>query len=274
RPHSAEEGVGFGVYAAELPLSLRAPCEATSADHGFGAVGDDVVLRTLGPVLGLEEEPLGLAALGPRSGQMPTSLPLLAVEDDVDVALAPLFLELPGRDRLVGAAVPDDAVPGSVFPVRDATLEVAVDEWVVLGLHGQALLGRVVARPLGGGPARQDAVGLEPHVVVETRGVVLVDHETRRSGRRACCAASGRRLRGAGKIALRRVGREWIAATGHGDPQPERGAKVSTPPPVGQRREVPAVGRWTDPAQGSPAPPGPLWPTGYRRGNEERRGGE
>src|SRR5262249_42881992 len=155
RPHPAEEGVGIGVDAAELPLPLGAARQPAPADHRFGALGDHIEIRTLGAVLGLEEQPLGLAALGACPDQVPAALQLLPVQDGVDVSLAPLLLDLARRDGVVCAAVPDDAVPSSVLAVRDAPLEVTVNERVVLGLHGQAFLAGVVARALGGGPARE-----------------------------------------------------------------------------------------------------------------------
>ena len=203
------------MHASPVPLALGSPGEAPAARDRLGVLGDDVVVRALGAVLCLEEEPLGLPALGASADQVPASLQLLSVEDDVEVAFAALLVELAWRHGVVRAAVPDDAVAGAVLAVGDAALEVAVGERVVLGLDGEPLLRRIVTRSLGAGPAGEHPVDLEPQVVVKTGRIVLVHHEAQRAGRGGGCAL-GRGLGCDREVALLPVGFERIVAAGHG----------------------------------------------------------
>jgi hypothetical protein len=212
---------------AQVGLALRAAGEAPTADHRFRTLGNDVVVRPLGAVLGLEEQPLGLAALRSGPDQMPAALQLLSVEEDVEVAFLQLLPGLPGGIGVVRPAVPDDAVAGAVLAVGDATLEVAVLQWMVLGLHRQPLLGRVVAGPLGTGEADQHPVQLQPDVVVEPGGVVLVHHEAKWTARGGSDARR-RRFGGDREITLLAIGGEWVRASGHGA-APGNWVRRSTP---------------------------------------------
>src|SRR5262249_11662042 len=141
-------------------------------------------------------------------------LQLLAVEDEVKMAFPPLLMDLSGGDRVVGPSVPDDAVAGAILSVGDAALEVSVLEWVVLGLDRESLLRRVVARALRAGPAREDAVDLEPQVVVEPGRIVLVHHEPKSAGG---CGGDAPRcgLGGDGEVAFLAVLLEGIWTAGH-----------------------------------------------------------
>ena len=78
------------------------------------------------------------------------------------------------------AAVPEQHRAAAVLALGDHALEAAVLDRVVLDLHGEALLGRVEARPLGHGPALEHAVELEAEVVVQAAW-------RRASGRRTSC---------------------------------------------------------------------------------------
>jgi hypothetical protein len=49
---------------------------------------------------------------------------------------------------------------------------------MVLGQHREALVGGVEARSLGNGPALEDAVDLQPEIVVETARGVFLDSRT------------------------------------------------------------------------------------------------
>src|SRR5579862_3492395 len=46
---------------------------------------------------------------------------------------------------------------------------------MVFGAHRQALVGGVETRPFGDGPAQENAVQLEPEIIVQPRGVMLLD---------------------------------------------------------------------------------------------------
>src|SRR5207244_11967841 len=71
-------------------------------------------------------------------------------------------------------------------------LERAVIEWMVLDMNCQPLLPRIEARPLRDRPALQDAVELQPEIVMKPACRVLLDHKgeslaRRRGARRLRC---------------------------------------------------------------------------------------
>src|SRR5262249_24102742 len=67
--------------------------------------------------------------------------------------------------------------PPAVLALGNGALEAAVFERMILHLHGEALVGGVEARALGHRPALERAVELEPEIVMEMAGCVLLDHE-------------------------------------------------------------------------------------------------
>src|SRR5260370_6666576 len=127
-------------------------------------------------VVGLEEEPRGLAALrAARAYQVPASLQLFAVQLEVEVPLGELPGGLTRRYRIVGAAVPDEGVAAAILAVGDAAFEAAVFERMGLGLDFQALDRWVIAWTLGNGPGGEHTIDLQPQVVVQPGGVVFMD---------------------------------------------------------------------------------------------------
>ena len=68
-------------------------------------------------------------------------------------------------------------VPPPYSPFGDDAFEAAVLERMVLDLHREPLVRRIEARPLGHRPALQHAVELQPEVVVQMAGGVLLDDE-------------------------------------------------------------------------------------------------
>ena len=82
----------------------------------------------------------------------------------------------------VGARVPDDDLTGAVLAPGDDALEGGIGDGVVLGHDGVAADGGVAGGATGDGPRLHDAADLEAEVVVEARGVVLLDDEGEGSG--------------------------------------------------------------------------------------------
>ena len=95
-------------------------------------------------------------------------------------------------------------VPGAVLAARDLALEVEVLERVVLGGGGEVVLPGLLRQALRDRPGGEHAVALEAQVPVQAPGVVLLDHEPRRSPRRAG-ACPPARLGVAAKSRLRAV---------------------------------------------------------------------
>jgi hypothetical protein len=81
---------------------------------------------------------------------------------------------------------------------------------MIFGLHGEALFAKIEGRPSRNGPGLQDTVTLEPEVIMQSPGRMLLDDEEQRSGSRL--EYRGRRLgRGAegplGRVLAERRGR-------------------------------------------------------------------
>jgi hypothetical protein len=64
-----------------------------------------------------------------------------------------------------------------VFTFGYDALEVGVIDRVILDLNRKPLLGRIERRPLRYGPGLEHPVHLEPEVVVQASGVVLLHDE-------------------------------------------------------------------------------------------------
>src|SRR5437762_10325398 len=74
-------------------------------------------------------------------------------------------------------AVPDHHRAAAILALRDGTLEVVVFDRMILDLHRQPLLAGDQAWSARDGPALHHTVELEPQVVVEAAGGVLLDDE-------------------------------------------------------------------------------------------------
>ncbi len=132
------DGGARAVFCRTGPRVTRA-----AATHRLGPLGDDVVVRALGPVLRLEEEPLLLAAL--RRGCAPGATRRLSFCPASRTCRWPFFAlrdRLARRHGVEGPRVPDERVAGAVLAVGDAPLELAVLERVVLGLAPRAASAR------------------------------------------------------------------------------------------------------------------------------------
>ncbi len=131
--------------------------------------GEFVVAFDQQPVLAL------LARLAVHAHEMPAAVQLLPVELEFEMALG---IGLAGvAERGPRAAIPDDDGAAAIFALGNGALEVAVVQRMILDMHGEALFARHEARAARYRPALQHAVHLEAEVVVEARGVVLLDHE-------------------------------------------------------------------------------------------------
>jgi hypothetical protein len=149
---------------------------------------------------------------------MPSPRELVAAELELEVALAQPGVRV--ADRLPAPAVPDDDAAGSVLALRNRTLEFGVLERMVLRLDRHPLVGGTQARSLGDRPALEDAVQLEPEVIVETARGVLLDHVAQ-LGARSLVPSERRargRLRGAVEVALAIVLAQSAAQAAHGRP--------------------------------------------------------
>jgi hypothetical protein len=107
-----------------------------------------------------------------RASTRPAALP---VEADGQTAVA-LLLE-----ELVRAGVPDLDRARAVLALGDLALEAGVVERMVLDVHGEVPLARLERHALRHRPGEEDAVALEPEVVVEAARIMALDDEDRPS---------------------------------------------------------------------------------------------
>src|SRR5262249_1064214 len=157
--------------------------DAPAADHALWTrVGNADLVAGSGVCVTLLDQEPGLATLipsrpPPDPDESPAAVQLRAVEREFQLAGSERSDGM--SDGSPGTPVPQENGAASVLACRDYALEAPVLERVILGLHGQPLVGRIEARPLGDCPAREDAVDLQTEVVVEAGGVMLLDDERR-----------------------------------------------------------------------------------------------
>ncbi len=92
--------------------------------------------------------------------------------------------ELPLRQALVGVTdgspatpVPHDHRSSAVVALGNHPFEVPVLHRVILDVHRQALVVRIVGRTLGHGPGAEDPIHFEPKIEVKPTGGVFVHDE-------------------------------------------------------------------------------------------------
>ena len=127
---------------------------------------------------------LAAESIAAHPHEHPASAQPFAVERELEFA----FREL----RLGGfiafwrpvPAIPQLHRPAAVLAFRNRAFEVAVVERVVLHLDRQALVCRIERRTARYRPGLEDAIMLQAEVVVQPRGGMLLDHETRTFRRR------------------------------------------------------------------------------------------
>ena len=170
---------GWRLLEARRHAVLDLVVGAAGLDAGREVLGIPAIDRRL--VALLDEQPLlalvapAAAAAGADDG-VATAQPL-PEEAELQLARPDGARRVVGLLRLEGAPVPDDDVAGAVLAVRDHALEVEVLDRVVLGAHRQPLLVGIQGRPLGHRPADEDAIHLQPGVVVEGGGPMTLHHE-------------------------------------------------------------------------------------------------
>ena len=79
--------------------------------------------------------------------------------------------------QLVSAPVPDHHRASAVLALGDQALEVVVVGGVIFDVGGQPPLGWIEGWPFGDRPGDEYAFHLQPEVVVQPGGPMLLDHE-------------------------------------------------------------------------------------------------
>ena len=159
-------------------LVRRVPVQPPAREDALRPFAQEVALA-LGPgveVAFLDQEPwLGFAGLALHAHQCPAAGQFFASQAELQVTLAVTRLGI--AHRRPGAAVPDDDLAGAVLALRDLAFEIGVVERVVLDVHRQPAHARVQAGSLGHRPTLEHLAELQAQVIMQSPGVVLLDHE-------------------------------------------------------------------------------------------------
>ena len=109
-----------------------------------------------------------------RAHQHPRALQLIAVQRELQVAF---FERRVGVGRLgrPSAMVPNHNRSAAILALGNDALEIAVFEGMILDLHGQTLDGGIERGPFGHGPREQHAIPLQAKIVMQVRGLVLLN---------------------------------------------------------------------------------------------------
>ena len=175
-----------------------------SGEHGFDLVDvdDPIVLHTVC-------EPLVAVRLDQRvSPGDPAS-----VQGDDHLAfvggVGGFFSGVTELLGVIGAGIPDDHLSRAILALRYDTFEGGVFQGVILGAHGQVVHRRGFGEVFRHRPRHQHAVVLQPEVVVQASGVMLLDDE--RVALPRGWFHRGHRLRGFRRVALAAVCAQSIA---------------------------------------------------------------
>ena len=197
---------------------------------------DSFAIAILGvAVMVLDQKPivaLGLVFVVAHTHQHPAAFELLAVQHEFEIALGQhLFGIAVGRPE---AAIPQKNRAAAILALGNGAFEIAIIEGMILKLHRQALFGGIERRPACHRPGAEHPVQLQPKIVMQPCGGMLLDHKA--------LALCGRRRAGAtgigslGKIPHRLVSGQRRAAGflfgwftgGHPDVRPATGYSSST----------------------------------------------
>lgn len=121
--------------------------------------------------------PLAAVAVMLHAHQHEAALQPLAVERELEVALLELALRAELALRLPVAPVPELDGAAAILALGDRPLEIAIGERMILDLDGEALVGGVERWSPGHGPGFEDAVQLQPQVVMQPRRIMFLDDE-------------------------------------------------------------------------------------------------
>jgi len=131
-----------------------------------------------------------------HADEMPLAVELLALERERQAALLQAGVRIAvGKPA---PTVPDHDGAPAIFALGDGAFEFVVLDGVILDMDGEPLLARDQARAAGDRPALHHAVELQPEVVVQPAGGMLLDDEPIALGPRRPPA----RLRGDVELAL------------------------------------------------------------------------
>src|SRR6266700_312856 len=195
-------------------------------------LGDRIAVLTGICVAVLDQKPVVAAAavalaILPHAHQHPAALQFLAGNGELQLALAKSASGVARDFRVPQAPIPYHDGAAAILPLRDRAFKVTIVEWMILDLDGQAAIARAKGGPLRNGPGFENAIHLQPQIVMEPGGGVLLNNEAGIPG--WLDLRSPARLRGDREVALGLVERELAGC--HRDDN--RNGAPRVPQPIG-----------------------------------------
>ncbi len=109
-----------------------------------------------------------------HADQHPTAVELVAVQREFQVALLESFFGVVG---LPIAAVPELHCAAAILALRNGAFKIAVIERMIFHLNREALVVRIERGTAGDRPGLEDAVELEPQIVVQPGRIMCLNDE-------------------------------------------------------------------------------------------------
>src|SRR5262245_54049058 len=178
---------------------------ATGGDRAI-LVGDRIAVVTGICIAVFDQKPVVAAAavalaILPHAHQHPAALELLARKGEFQLALAKgLFRFDPIVLRRPEATIPYHDGATAILSLRNRPFKVTIVERMILDLDSQAAIARAKRRSLGDSPGLEDAIHLQPHIVMKPRGGVFLNDKAGVPGRLDLRLPA--RLRGDREVAL------------------------------------------------------------------------
>src|SRR6266581_5658213 len=146
-----------------------------SGDDGFGPLFGDIDIRRGVVIANLKEDPLPRVAAAAH--EHPLAFEFLSVKKEVELSLFPSFFRCGRIHHVIRAVVPNDDLARAIVAFWNHAFEITVIDGMIFGQHGEALLGGVQTGTLRNGPRAEHAFHFEPEIVVQPRGVMLLNDE-------------------------------------------------------------------------------------------------
>jgi hypothetical protein len=124
-------------------------------------------------VLPLNEQPLLILPLHAHEMKLPAKF--FATKDNAAFPRLNLLDEVSRCNKLIVSTVPNHDIAGPVIALGNMPDEMQILDRMVLHPHGEAFLSGIERRTFGDRPRLEYSSSFDPEVVMETRGVVLVD---------------------------------------------------------------------------------------------------
>src|SRR5262249_27971322 len=129
----------------------------------------------------LDQEPLPVSRRDRRAlpsvNEYEFPMQFLPVERKFDLATLQLMLHGHSIQQVECAAIPYHHRASSIMTVGDHSLKAGVFDRMILCHHSEPLVRWIERRSFGNRPAQQHSIALQPEVIVEARGSVLLYNE-------------------------------------------------------------------------------------------------